>query len=257
MSIHITCIGGKKICFAVQLNTWKNSRNLSHRRLPHQLDSVHIQVYSRKQYWVTSVIVFMASEILNMSRCNKSAVHVPKTLGVKRILKLTTRMSLFAKIKEWVRFHLVYPVLSAPITSVWPLHKMTNSATKTPNWPLSIRLFSWNSFLPCGPCWRGLGIFWPKADLPLAGCGTVLDRVDFRTTPSVPLQTGVKFEHFVYPLRVESNVNKKCRLWRGTFCPLDAHTDDDFALMFLANQWATVVFLCGQWRHYDVRETAS
>lgn len=61
--------------------------------------------------------------------------------------------------------------------------------------------------------------------------------------PSVRLQTGVKFEHFVYPLRVEGNIYKKCRLWRCTFCPLDAHTNDDFALMFLTNQRATIVFL--------------
>lgn len=62
-------------------------------------------------------------------------------------------------------------------------------------------------------------------------------------TPSVCLQTGVKFEHFVYPLRVEGNIYKKRRLWWCTFCPLDAHTNDDFALMFLTNQWATIVFL--------------
>lgn len=66
---------------------------------------------------------------------------------------------------------------------------------------------------------------------------------DFHTTPSVPLQAGVKFEHFVYPLRVESDVDKKRRLRRGAFCPLDTHADDDFALVFLANQGTAIVFL--------------
>lgn len=51
------------------------------------------------------------------------------------------------------------------------------------------------------------------------------------------------FEYFIYPLRVEGNVNKKRGLRRGTFCPLYAHADDDFALVLLANQRAAVVFL--------------
>lgn len=52
----------------------------------------------------------------------------------------------------------------------------------------------------------------PKATPPFPGCVQVVHGVDFHTTPSVPLQIGVKFEHFVYPLRVEGDVNKKRRL---------------------------------------------
>lgn len=60
---------------------------------------------------------------------------------------------------------------------------------------------------------------------------------------SVPLQGRIKFEHFVNPLRIERYVNEKGRLRRGTFCPLDAHTNDHFALVLLANQRTSIVSL--------------
>lgn len=113
------------------------------------------------------------------------------------------------------------------------------------------------SFLPCGPCRRGLGIFWHKAVSPGTGCGTVRFWSRFsHHSVSVLLYTGVKFEHFVYPLRVERNINKKRRLRWGTFCPLYAHADDDFALMLLANQRTAVVFLRERGGEEHVREKA-
>lgn len=71
----------------------------------------------------------------------------------------------------------------------------------------------------------------------------VMFGADFHTPPSVPLQTGVKFEHLVNPFGVESDVDEKRRLRRGAFRPLDTHADDDLALVLLANQRTSVVFL--------------
>lgn len=164
-------------------------------------------------------------------------------MAVKKVLRLITWIFSFAKWKNgWDSIRYIQPLLLQSLVSVLFIKlQIQPQKSQTGHFPLSLI-----SFLPRGPCWSGLEIFWPKAAPPLVGCGTVLYGVDFHTIPSVPFQTGVKFEYFVYPLRVEGNINKKRRLRRGTFCPLNAHTDDDFAFMFLANQWTTVVFLHGQ-----------
>lgn len=77
----------------------------------------------------------------------------------------------------------------------------------------------------------------------------------FRRTLSVRLRVGVKFKDFVNPLRVEGDVHEKRRLRRGALGPLDAHTDDNFALVFLAHQGTAVVFLGEERREGHLRET--
>lgn len=96
--------------------------------------------------------------------------------------------------------------------------------------PWSVLERSWNSLARSRPL---------LSQLVVKSCVELI----FHTAPSVPLQAGVKFEHLVYPLGVEGNIDEERGLRRGAFCPLDAHADDDFALMFLANQWTAVVFL--------------
>lgn len=132
--------------------------------------------------------------------------------------------------------------IQSSITHLCPLRKMTNSATKSQNGH-----FPQGDFLNFSPVIHAgevLEFSGPK--LPLLSQAVVQSCTELIFTPHfflVPLQTGVKFEHLIYPLWVESNINKKCRLRWGTFCPLDAHTDDYFALMFLTDQWTTIVFL--------------
>ena len=139
---------------------------------------------------------------------------------------------------------------------------MTNSATKKKKKNPKMATFHKVIFL-ISPSGSGAGevleFAGPKPPLVSQArlwLSRALHGADFHTTPSVPVHARVKFEHFVYPLRVESDINKKRRLRWGAFRPLDAHADDDFALMFLANQWTTIVFLRGKGRERHIRETA-
>lgn len=100
------------------------------------------------------------------------------------------------------------------------------------------------AIFPTCPSWIELEKFlefsWPARRLSLRSSPSQLR---FPSTPSVCLRVGVKLEHFVYPLRVEGDVHEERRLRRGALGPLDAHADDDFALVLLANQRTAVVFL--------------
>lgn len=86
--------------------------------------------------------------------------------------------------------------------------EMTNSATKSQNGHFPLGDFP--HFSPVDRAGKALEFVGPEPLL--LSQAAVKSCIDFHTTPSVPLQTGVKFEHFVNPLRVESNVYKKRRL---------------------------------------------
>lgn len=189
-------------------------------------------------------LIAWLQKIWTCQNTNSFFVHVPETLAVKTIQGLAAWMSSFGKWKMdviplgWSSCH---THLSISTGKLW-------ISRNNPRWPLSLRWSSYFPFTPSrGPSWRGFGIYWPKVALPFTSSGKVMHGVDFHTAPSVPLHTGVKFEHFVNPLGVEGDVNKERRLRGGTLCPLDAHADDDFALVLLAHQWPTVVFLQEEW----------
>lgn len=174
----------------------------------------------------------MASEILNMSKNNLHAVYVHKTLISKMVSSFNTEISSSAKSKSgWEPIRCI----QSPISSLCHLQMATDSTIKSKLVTIT------QSFSVCHPIIHVGEIFVAQVPLPaLASYGSPL-WVAFHTTPLVSLHIRVKSEDFVYPPWVESNINKKRWLWWGTFCPLDAHTNYDFALMFLANQWATVV----------------
>lgn len=153
---------------------------------------------------------------------------------VRPTFDLTTEMSSFAKWKN--RFRLLYPAFNHSAALPPRSHKLQR---KIPKWPLSIRRFS--PLVPRGSSWRS---FWNFLGLPRRrSLRSSPSQLRFRSTPSVCLRVGVKFEHFVDPLRVEGDVHEERRLRRGALGPLDAHADDDLALVLLANQRTAVVFL--------------
>lgn len=169
---------------------------------------------------------------------------MPETLVVKSTFGPTTQMSSFAKWKN--RFRLLYPAFNHSTAVRPPSHKFER---KIPKWPLSKRPFS--PLLPCGSSWR---CFWNFLGLTPPLLWLSASQLRFRSALSVRVRAGVKLKHFVNPLRVEGDVHEKRRLRRGAFGPLDAHADDDFALVFLANQRAAVVFLWEERREWHLRE---
>lgn len=134
------------------------------------------------------------------------------------------------------------------VSSLQSLNRRTSSFSQTRAQNPKMATFH-RAIFPTPPSGVELDTFlefpWPDRRL---SCGEVLHSCVFHSAPSVRPCVRIKFKHFIDPLRVEGHVHEKRRLRRGAFGPLDAHADDDFALVFPANQRTAVVFLGGRAR---------